>query len=121
MAKKVSYKKIEDVKPARTEVTVANVRKFVEANNEKKTKVEVEVEVVKESDVEVVKAETIFDKYRTHIQSSKDGYVRNLTYPEAMEMLRHIEKKTNRKLGLNLSCSSCTIDLVKMFSRLENK
>lgn len=70
--------------------------------------------------VEEVKAEpTIFDKYREHINRAKDGTVKNLSYSDAMEMLRHIEKLTNRKIGLNMNCAACMMELVEMFVRLE--
>lgn len=105
-------------------------KKEVKKNTKKKElKIDkpVEVEVVKEVK-EVVKEEvkedvkpTIFDKYREDIQRANDGYVRGLKYEQAMEMLRYVEKHTNRKMGLNMNCASCVVDLIKMFSRLENK
>ena len=104
-------------------------KKEVKKNTKKKElKIDkpVEVEVVKEVK-EVVKEvkedvkPTIFDKYREDIQRANDGYVRGLKYEQAMEMLRYVEKHTNRKMGLNMNCASCVVDLIKMFSRLENK
>ena len=105
-------------------------KKEVKKNTKKKElKIDkpVEVEVVKEEvkeDVKEVKEDvkpTIFDKYREDIQRANDGYVRGLKYEQAMEMLRYVEKHTNRKMGLNMNCASCVVDLIKMFSRLENK
>lgn len=108
-------------------------KKEVKKNTKKKElKIDkpVEVEVVKEVKevVKEVKEEvkedvkpTIFDKYREDIQRANDGYVRGLKYEQAMEMLRYVEKHTNRKMGLNMNCASCVVDLIKMFSRLENK
>lgn len=67
----------------------------------------------------VVKEATIFDKYRKHIDTVKDGYLRDLDYKSAMEILRYIEKNRNVKLGLNMSCASCMVELVAMLARLE--
>lgn len=97
-------------------------KKEVKKNTKKKElKIDkpVEVEVVKEVKEDV--KPTIFDKYREDIQRANDGYVRGLKYEQAMEMLRYVEKHTNRKMGLNMNCASCVVDLIKMFSRLENK
>lgn len=85
------------------------------------------IEVVKEDKevVKVVKEEvtpkipTIFDKYRKHIDTVKEGYLKKLTYAEAIEMLRYIQKNTNHKLGLNMSCANCLVELVQIFSNLE--
>ena len=104
-------------------------KKEVKKNTKKKElKIDkpVEVKDVKEvkEDVKEVKEvvkPTIFDKYREDIQRANDGYVRGLKYEQAMEMLRYVEKHTNRKMGLNMNCASCVVDLIKMFSRLENK
>lgn len=111
MAKKANSKKMDSKKLVKINLDLPEVK---------------EVEKVEEPVVEVVKEEvvvepTIFDKYRKHINTSNDGYVRDLTYPKAMEMLRYVEKHTNRKMGLNMSCGACVVDLVKMFGRLENK
>ena len=76
-------------------------------------------EVIQEKPVK--KELTIFDKYRKHIDTVKEGYLKNLTYEEAMEMLRYIQKETHHQLGLNMSCSNCLIELVQIFMRLENK
>lgn len=86
-------------------------------------------EVVKEDNevVKVVKEEvaptipTIFDKYRKHIDTVKEGYLKKLSYAEAIEMLRYIQKNTNHKLGLNMSCSNCLVELVQIFASLEGK
>ena len=84
-------------------------------------------EVVKEDNkvVRVVKEEvtpkipTIFDKYRRHVETAKDGYLRDLKYPEAMEILRYIQDKTGHKLGLSMSCASCMLSLIETFANLE--
>lgn len=82
--------------------------------------IEVEPLVQVEVKPEIVK-ETIFDKYRKHIDTVKEGYLKKITYAEAMEILRYIQDKTNHKLGLNMSCASCLMELVEMFSSLEGK
>ena len=69
--------------------------------------------------VEKPKVETLHDKYRKHIETAKDGYLRDLKYPEAMEILRYIQDKTGHKLGLSMSCASCMLSLVKTFANLE--
>ena len=62
---------------------------------------------------------TIHDKYRKYILQVQENYINGLTYSEAMEMLRWCEDKIGRSIGLNMSCSSCMIDLIKMFKNLE--
>lgn len=96
---------------------VENKIKKVEQKIVSKPKVRQSEKVTKEK---VVK-KTIFDKYRKHINSAKDGYVNGLSYSQAMEILRYIESKRNIKLGLNVNCGGCMIDLVLMFARLEDK
>ena len=116
MAKKKEVKKNTKKKELKIDKPV-EVEVVKEVKEDVKEDVKpIEVEVVKE----VVKS-TIFDKYREYIQQANDGYVRGLKYEQAMEMLRYVEKHTNRKMGLNMNCASCVVDLIKMFSRLENK
>lgn len=81
------------------------------------TEVIEEVKVVKEEVIPTIP--TIFDKYRNHIDSAKEGYLRKLSYPEAMEILRYIQDKTGHKLGLSMSCASCLLSLVETFANLE--
>ena len=76
-------------------------------------------EEVKIKPIEEVVEETIFSKYRHHIDTAKEGYLKKITYGEAIDMLRYIQKNTNHKLGLNMSCSNCLIELVQIFSSLE--
>lgn len=93
------------------------VKKIVNPVAEPVTEVVEEVKVVKE---EVTpKIPTIFDKYREHIDTVKEGYLRKLSYPEAMEILRYIQDKTGHKLGLSMSCASCLLSLVETFANLE--
>lgn len=74
---------------------------------------------IKEVEVEKPKVQTLHDKYRKHIETAKDGYLRDLKYPEAMEILRYIQDKTGHKLGLSMSCASCMLSLVETFANLE--
>ena len=76
----------------------------------------------KQTEEEVVIVEpTIHDKYRKYIESAKLGYVNGLDRFEIMEILRWTEKKANCTLPINTSCSSCVMDLIRLFSNLENK
>lgn len=61
---------------------------------------------------------TIHDKYQSYINQAKDGYIAGFTYPMAMEVLRYCENKRGCQFGLNMSCGSCLIDLLKMFDNL---
>ena len=118
MAKKKEVKKNTNKKELKIDKPIE-----VEVVKEVKEVVKEVKEVVKEvkEDVKEDVKPTIFDKYREDIQRANDGYVRGLKYEQAMEMLRYVEKHTNRKMGLNMNCASCVVDLIKMFSRLENK
>ena len=93
------------------------VKKVVKPVAEPVTDVIEEVKVVKEEVTPIIP--TIFDKYRKHIDTVKEGYLKKITYAEAIDMLRYIQKNTNHKLGLNMSCSNCLIELVQIFSSLE--
>lgn len=75
--------------------------------------------VVEEVEVEIPKEKTLHDKYREHIETAKEGYLRDIKYAEAVEILRYVQDKTGHKLGLNMSCSSCLLSLVKTFANLE--
>ena len=113
MAKKVNKKVSKKVvKPAvEVEIEVKEVK--TEVKTEDKTSNE-KPKVVKEKP-------TIFDKHRKHINTVKEGYLKKLTYEEAMDMLRYIQKHTGHQLGLNMSCGNCLIELVQIFMRLEKK
>lgn len=114
MAKKVNKKVSKKVVKPAVEVEI----EVKEDKTEDKTSNE-EPKEVKETPIK--KELTIFDKHRKHIDTVKEGYLKKLTYEEAMEMLRYIQKKTHHQLGLNMSCSNCLIELVQIFMRLENK
>ena len=75
--------------------------------------------VIEEVVVEIPKEKTLHDKYREHIETAKEGYLRNIQYAEAVEILRYVQDKTGHKLGLSMSCSSCLLSLVKTFANLE--
>ena len=109
MAKKVNKKVTKKVvKPVvEVEIEVKEVKTEDKTSNEKP-------KVVNEKP-------TIFDKHRKHINTVKEGYLKKLTYEEAMDMLRYIQKHTGHQLGLNMSCGNCLIELVQIFMRLENK
>lgn len=69
----------------------------------------------------IIKEPTIHDKYRKYINSAKEGYVHGFEYSYAIEVLRYVENKTNHKIGLSMSCGNCIIELLKVFSNLEDK
>lgn len=69
--------------------------------------------------VPVVPVESIHDKYRRYINMVANGYLRDLSYADAMDMLRWMEKKRNQKIPINYSCNNCMFDLVKMFGSME--
>lgn len=75
--------------------------------------------VVKEVEVEIPKEKTIFDKYRKHIKTAKEGYLRDLKYPEAIEIKEFIHKETGHNIGITMSCGACLVNLVKTFANLE--
>lgn len=67
---------------------------------------------------EVVK--TIHDTYRKHIISvTENNTLSGFEYADAMNILRWIEAKRNITMGLNMSCGSCLLDLVKIFASME--
>lgn len=69
----------------------------------------------------ITKELTIFDKYRKYINMANSNYLHDLSYGDAMSMLRYIEKQVGHNISFSMSCPSCVIDLVKMFGRLEKK
>jgi hypothetical protein len=62
---------------------------------------------------------TIHDKYRKFILQSKSNYLNGIEYSDVMEILRWCEKKINNQIPINVSCSTCVIDLIKMFANFE--
>ena len=96
---------------------VVNEAPVVESNNE------VIMEMDMDTNIEVSKPNepTIFDKHRGHINTVKEGYLKKLSYADAMEILRYVQDKTGHRLGLNMSCASCLMELVQIFTSLEGK
>lgn len=69
---------------------------------------------------EIVYVPTIHDRYQKFINQAKEGYIVGFEYPYAMEILRYCENKRKCQLGLNMSCATCLIDLLKMFDNLRD-
>lgn len=69
---------------------------------------------------EIVYIPTIHDKYQKFINQALEGYLVGFEYPYAMEVLRYCENKRKIQLGLNMSCATCLIDLLKMFNNLRD-
>lgn len=63
--------------------------------------------------------DTIHDKYRKYINQAKSNYLNGIEYSDIMEILRWCERKVGNQIPINVSCSTCVIDLIKMFSNLE--
>lgn len=80
-----------------------------------------EFETLTGETIEPVVEQTIFDTYRKYINMANSNYIHDLQYGDAMKILRYIEKQIGHNISFSMSCASCVIDLVKMFSRLENK
>lgn len=70
---------------------------------------------------EVVKEESIFDKYRNMINQANSDYLSGYNYGDVMDILRYVEKFYGHAIPLNASCAACVIDLIKSFGRLEQK
>lgn len=68
-----------------------------------------------------VKETSIFDTYRKYINQANGNYLTNINYSDVMTILRYVEKRIGNNLALNMSCPACLINLIQMFSRLENK
>ena len=97
------------------------VKKVVNKAPVVEPKKEVIVDEVKDVEVSKPIEPTIFDKHREHINTVKEGYLKKLSYADAIEILRYIQDKTSHKLGLNMSCASCLMELVQIFASLEGK
>lgn len=93
--------------------------KKVVAEKEKIKKVAKAKPVVKEVEIEMPKDKTLFDKYRKHIETAQDGYLRDITYAEAIEIKDFIHKKTGHNIGITMSCGACLVSLVQTFANLE--
>ena len=102
---------------------MANKKKEVELTKTKIVNKE-KIELVKidpqNSPIEKVEV-SIFDKYRNLINMAKSDFITNYQYSDLIEILRYCEKMYGHPIPMNINCSSCVIDLVLMFSRLEVK
>ena len=70
-----------------------------------------------ENKVETVDIHT---KYQKYIDMAKEGYIIGFEYSMAVEVLNYCQNKRGIQFGLNMSCGSCLIDLLKMFNSLRN-
>lgn len=102
---------------------MANKKKEVELTKTKIVNKE-KIELVKidpqNSPIEKVEV-SIFDKYRNLINMAKSDFITNYQYSDLIEILRYCEKMYGHPIPMNVNCSSCVIDLILMFSRLEVK
>lgn len=65
------------------------------------------------------KEQTLHDKYRKYIKQVSDGYLRGITYAEAIEIKDFVHKKTGHNIGITMSCGACLVSLVQTFANLE--
>lgn len=101
-------KNTKDEEIVKSDIGNTNTKK---ANNIK------EIEIKKEKNRVISK----HDKYRKYLDMVNSGYIRDISYEEAMDMLRWCEKRVGRTIPFTFSCGSCLYDLVQLFSRLEKK
>ena len=102
---------------------MANKKKEVELTKTKivnKQKIELTKIDPQDSPIEKVEV-SIFDKYRNLINMAKSDFITNYQYSDLIEILRYCEKMYGHPIPMNVNCSSCVIDLILMFSRLEVK
>jgi hypothetical protein len=84
----------------------------------KKTKQEV-VEVIIEEPVII--QPTIYDKFDKYVKQAQAGFIRDLNYSDAVEILRYCERQLNRNIPFNMSCATCVLQLVQLFINLKPK
>lgn len=70
--------------------------------------------------VSVIDRNPLHTKYNKYILQARDSYINGLTYPEAMEILRYCEGKRKVQFGLNMSCPSCMLGLIRMFDSIRD-
>ena len=75
--------------------------------------------VIDREPVIVVDKNPLHTKFQKFIEQANSGYIVGFDYGSAMEVLRFCERKRNIQLGINMSCASCLIDLLKMFDSLK--
>ena len=102
---------------------MANKKKEVELTKTKiVNKEKIELVKIDPQDLSIEKIEvSIFDKYRNLINMAKSDFITNYQYSDLIEILRYCEKMYGHPIPMNVNCSSCVIDLIIMFSRLEVK
>jgi hypothetical protein len=71
-----------------------------------------------EEEVKVTVEVTIHEKYEHYIKMAKDGFIRDITYNEMMEMVQHIQKVSGRNYPFNPTCATCILSMVLLFDRL---
>jgi hypothetical protein len=71
-----------------------------------------------EEEVKVTVEVTIHEKYDHYIKMAKDGFIRDITYNEMMEMVQHIQKVSGRNYPFNPTCATCILSMVLLFDRL---
>lgn len=67
----------------------------------------------------IVTEPTIYDKFDKYVRQAQDGYVRDLSYADAMLILRYCEKQLNKSIPFTFSCGTCAYDLIKLFINLK--
>jgi hypothetical protein len=63
--------------------------------------------------------QTIYDKYRRLINQSKNGYIRDYQYCDVMDILNYTQRKVGHNIPINFGCSTCVLDMIKLFSLTE--
>jgi hypothetical protein len=79
---------------------------------------EVKVTVEEDLDLEVKAKSELHEKYDHYIKMAKDGFIRDITYNEMMEMVQHIQKVSGRNYPFNPTCATCILSMVLLFDRL---
>ena len=76
------------------------------------------IEKEKEINKELSEDQLMRLEYDKFFKQAKDNYLIGFTYPIAMKAVRYIERKKNITLGLNMSCGTCVLQLVRMLDNL---
>jgi len=88
---------------------------------EPQTPPDLSIEVPMVTVVEPTPEQSIYEKYADIVNGYQDGVVRGMTYPISMEILRYCEKVIGNQIPINMGCTTCVFDLVKLFVNLKNK
>ena len=104
-----------------TETLNSIAQQISRQEEEDRKDITVEEKVGETPSIPVSQEVSLHDKYRKYINMTREGYLRGLSYEEAMEMLRWIEKVTGKGFPINYSCGTCMVDLVKRFAMLEGR